>query len=104
MPLHPAESRGYRELYLTGRQAVKRLGRLAEAFDGAPTRDLLDKAAESISRLLDELGPLTARHDLHGGVTAQEAERTWGRCAGPSSTASWSETRRFGSRSRTSST
>jgi hypothetical protein len=71
MPLHPAENRGYRELYLTGRQAVKRLGRLAAAFDGTPTRDLLQRAAESISRLLDELGPLTARLNLHGGVTAQ---------------------------------
>lgn len=69
--LHPAENRGYRELYLSGRQAVKRLGRLAVAFDGTPTRDLLDKAAESISRLLAELGPLTARHDLHGGAVAQ---------------------------------
>jgi hypothetical protein len=69
--VHPAESRGYRELYLSGRQAVKRLGRLGAAFDGTPTRDLLDKAAESISRLLDEVQPLTARHDLYGGVTAQ---------------------------------
>jgi hypothetical protein len=69
--LHPAENRGYRELYLTGRQAVKRLGRLAAAFDATPTRELLDKAAESIARLLEELGPLTARHDLHGGVAAQ---------------------------------
>ncbi len=71
MPLHPAENRGYRELYLTGRQAVKRLGRLAVAFDGSPTRELLDKAADSISRLLEELDPLTAQHDLHGGVAAQ---------------------------------
>ena len=71
MPLHPAENRGYRELYLTGRQTVKRLGRLAVAFDGSPARELLDKAADSISRLLEELGPLTARHDLHGGVAAQ---------------------------------
>ncbi|MEK6325994.1 MAG: hypothetical protein AABM66_00505 [Actinomycetota bacterium] len=71
MPLHPAENRGYRELYLTGRQTVKRLGRLALAFDGSPARELLEKAADSISRLLEELGPLTARHDLHGGVAAQ---------------------------------
>lgn len=71
MPVHPAENRGYRELYLTGRQAVKRLGRLAVAFDGSPAGELLDKATESISRLLDELGPLTAEHDLHGGVAAQ---------------------------------
>jgi hypothetical protein len=71
VPLHPAENRGYRELYLTGRQAVKRLGRLAAAFDGSPAGELLDKAAGSISRLLEELGPLTARQDLHGGVAVQ---------------------------------
>jgi hypothetical protein len=71
MPLHPAENRGYRELYLTGNQAVKRLERLAGAFADSPMREKLDKAADSVSRLLDELGPLTARHDLHGGVTAQ---------------------------------
>ncbi len=71
VPIHPAESRGYRELYLTGRQAAKRLGRLAEAFRDTPTRDLLDKAAQSIATMLDELGPMTARRDLYGGVTAQ---------------------------------
>ena len=71
MPLHPAENRGYRELYVTGGQAVKRLGRLAVAFQGSPAGELLDKASDSISQLLDELGPLTAQHDLHGGVAAQ---------------------------------
>ena len=71
MPLHPAENRGYRELYLTGRQTVNRLDRLIAAFADTPAGELLDKAAESISRLLEELGPLTARHDLHGGVAAQ---------------------------------
>lgn len=71
MPLHPAENRGYRELYVTGRQAVKRLGRLAIAFEGSPAGELLEKASESVSGLLEELGPLTAQHDLHGGVAAQ---------------------------------
>jgi hypothetical protein len=71
VPLHPAENRGYRELYVTGRQTVTRLGRLAPAFDGTPTGKLLDKAADSISALLDELAPLTARYDLHGSVASQ---------------------------------
>jgi len=71
VPLHPAENRGYRELYLTGGQAVKRLKRLAAAFEGSSTREVLDKAAASVSRMLDELGPLTARHDLYGEVAAQ---------------------------------
>jgi hypothetical protein len=80
--LHPAENRGYRELYLTGRQAAKRLGRLALAFDGTSGRQPLDKAADSLSRLLEELGPLTARHDLHGGVAAQGAGANLGAVRG----------------------
>jgi len=71
MPLHPAENRGYRELYVTGRQAAKRLGRMALSLDGTDAREPLDKAVESLGKLLDELGPLTARHDLHGDIAAQ---------------------------------
>ena len=71
MPLHPAENRGYRELYVTGRQAAKRLGRMALSLDGTDAREPLDKATESLGKLLDELGPMTARHDLHGEVAAQ---------------------------------
>jgi hypothetical protein len=69
--LHPAENRGYRELYVTGRQAAKRLGRMALSLDGTDAREPLDKAAESLGKLLDELGPMTARHDLYGDVAAQ---------------------------------
>src|SRR5919198_3169387 len=71
MPLHPAENRGYRELYLTGRQTVKRLGRMGSALAGTSAREPLDKAASAIDQLLSELGPLTARHDLHGDLAAQ---------------------------------
>jgi len=71
VPLHPAENRGYRELYVTGRQAAKRLGRMALSFDGTDAREPLDKATESLGKLLDELGPLTARHDLYGDIAAQ---------------------------------
>ena len=70
MSLHPAQNRGYRELYLTARQTIKRLERLASAFGGS-TRELLEKTVSSISRLLEELQPLTARYDLHGDVAAQ---------------------------------
>ena len=71
MPLHPAENRGYRELYVTGRQAAKRLGRMALSLDRTDAREPLDRAAESLGKLLDELGPMTARHDLYGDVAAQ---------------------------------
>jgi hypothetical protein len=78
VPLHPAENRGYRELYVSGRAAQKRLGRLALALDGDQTREPVDKAAESLGKLLDELGPLTARHDLHGNITAQGGGANFG--------------------------
>ena len=45
VPLQPAENRGYRELYLTGSQTMKRLGRLAAAFDGTPARELLGRGS-----------------------------------------------------------
>ena len=71
VPLHPAENRGYRELYLIAGQAIKRLDRIAAAFGGTDVRPTLDRAAERLNRLLEELAPMTARHDLHGGVAAQ---------------------------------
>ena len=71
MPMHPAENRGYRELYLTGRQLVGRWTRLAEALDGAAAAEPVSKAADSVEKMLAELAPLTARHDLHGNIAAQ---------------------------------
>jgi hypothetical protein len=68
--LHPAENRGYRELYLTGRQLVQRWTRLADAL-GDPAAEPLRKAAGSVGEMLSELEPLTARHGLHSGVAAQ---------------------------------
>jgi len=70
MSMHPAESRGYRELYLTGRQLIARWRRLGEALPASSAEPVL-KAADSVERLLEELDPLTARHDLHGNVAAQ---------------------------------
>jgi hypothetical protein len=81
MPLHPAENRGYRELYLTGRQTSKRLERLAAAFGGT-TGELLEKTVGSVSRLLEELEPFTARYDLHGDVAAQGAGANLGTVRG----------------------
>jgi len=78
VPLHPAENRGYRELYLSARAAQKRLGRLALALDGTDAREPVDKATDSLGKLLEELGPLTARHDLYGNVAAQGGGGTFG--------------------------
>ncbi|HYX78391.1 MAG TPA: hypothetical protein VE727_03440 [Solirubrobacterales bacterium] len=81
VPLHPAENRGYRELYLTGRQTVKRLERLGAAFGGT-TRELLEKTVGSVTRLLEELVPLTAPYDLYGDVAAQGAGANLGTVRG----------------------
>ena len=80
--LHPAENRGYRELYLAGGQATKRLSRVAAAFEAGDARQELDGAVEAIGRLLDELGPLTAEHDLHGDLAAQGGGATLGAVRG----------------------
>ena len=68
--MHPAENRGYRELYLTGRQLVARWRRLGDAL-GPPSSEPVLKGADSVDGMLAELEPLTARHDLHGNVAAQ---------------------------------
>jgi hypothetical protein len=78
VPLHPAENRGYRELYVSARAAAKRLSRLGLALNGTDAREPVDKAAESLGKLLEELGPLTARHDLYGNVTAQGGGANFG--------------------------
>jgi hypothetical protein len=69
--MHPAENRGYRELYLTGRQLAQRWGRLADALAETPAAEPLRKTADSVDALLTELEPLTARHNLYGKVAAQ---------------------------------
>jgi hypothetical protein len=71
--LHPAEHRGYRELYLTSRQLLVHWEHLAEAFEDTPVAASLSRGAGVVRELLDELGPRTERHDLYGGPAAQGA-------------------------------
>jgi hypothetical protein len=71
VPLHPAENRGYRELYLTSRQLSSRWGRLADLLGDDPAAEPMQKTAESVERMLEELEPLTARHGLYGKLAAQ---------------------------------
>lgn len=71
MALHPAENRGYRELYLTGRHLVERWRRLAEAVARSDAHGALSGAAEAVDEMLAELEPLTAEHDLYGRLAAQ---------------------------------
>jgi hypothetical protein len=71
--LHPAEHRAYRELYLTGRQLLVRWSRLSEALVDTPVAGSLERGAETVGRLLEELEPRTAAHGVFGGPSAQGA-------------------------------
>jgi hypothetical protein len=70
MPLHPAEHRGYRELFLSAQEAQTRLSRLAGHLDD-DARPAVEKADATLSGLLDELKPALARYDLHGELAAR---------------------------------
>ena len=70
MTLHPAENRGYRELYLSAREAQTRLDRLAEALPEAAAKPVT-KATAALRDLVAELRPATAEHDLHGELAAE---------------------------------
>ena len=71
MALHPAENRGYRELYLTGRQLAGRWSKLADAVPGTAAAEMLRKTAASVDTMLSELEPVTARQGLHSRLAAQ---------------------------------
>ena len=70
MPLHPAENRGYRELFLTAQEAQTRLSRLAEHLDDEP-RAAVEKADAALSEMLTEIEPALARYDLHTELAAR---------------------------------
>lgn len=69
--LHPAESRGLRELYLFARHVVHHWTELAGRLPDSPLADLLTRGADSARSLLHELGPATAAYDLYGQPAAQ---------------------------------
>jgi hypothetical protein len=69
-PLHPAEHRGYRELYLAARRLTVHWGRLARFLAGEPGGEALRAGARDATELLDELAPLLAARDLHARPAA----------------------------------
>jgi hypothetical protein len=70
MPLHPAEHRGYRELFLTAQEAQTRLERVADHFGDEPAAAIA-KAHAALADMLDELTPALARYDLHAEHAAR---------------------------------
>lgn len=70
MTLHPAENRGYRELFLTAREAETRLDRLAEVLD-AESAQALRRATASLDEMVLEARAAVAPHDLHSELAAE---------------------------------
>lgn len=70
MSLHRAEHRGYRELYLSAREAQTRLDRLAESLPEDAAGPVA-KASAALGELVDELRPATAKHDLYAELAAE---------------------------------
>lgn len=71
MALHPAEGRGYRELYFAGKAAVRQLTGIAPAYEEGSAETALVDAAAAITEMLTELRPITARHDLYSQLAAE---------------------------------
>lgn len=69
--LHPAENRGYRELYAFTQQLVDRWSRLARRLDDHDAVTALERGAESGRRLLGEMAERTATYGLHGWPAAR---------------------------------
>ncbi len=65
--LHPAQNRGFRELYAATRHVVNHYRALGQRLD----EPALHEAETAARRLLDELRDPTVRYDLHGGPAAQ---------------------------------
>ena len=76
MALHPAENRGYRELYAYSRQLAEHWRALSAALADPDLTKVLDRGAAAADDLIEELAPLTARHDLHGKPAAQGAGKS----------------------------
>jgi hypothetical protein len=71
--LHPAESRGYRELYAFTRQVVDHWSALRDRFPEPLQAGALDAGVKGARDLIGELEPLTAARGLHGRPAAQGA-------------------------------
>ena len=70
--LHPAQNRGFRELYAATRHVVNHYRALAHTLDV----DALHEGAATARRLLDDLQRATRRYDLHGFPAAQNVGAT----------------------------
>src|SRR3954453_9937173 len=71
MELHPAENRGYRELYAFARNIVVHWPKLAERVAGSSAEGPLRDGAASAEQLLSDLEGRTPEYGLYGKPAAQ---------------------------------
>lgn len=71
MTLHPAENRGYRELYAFTRSIADHWPKLAERMAGSSAERPLREGAGAAQELLHELEQRTPDYGLHGKPAAQ---------------------------------
>ena len=69
--LHPAENRGYRELYATARGIATHWSKLAEQFAGSSAEKPLRDGADRVTELLTELEATTPEYGLYGKPAAE---------------------------------
>lgn len=73
MPLHPAENRGYRELYGLARALVRHWPVVGQRIGPGAAADALGDGVTVARKLLAELPEVTERYDLHAGPAAHGA-------------------------------
>ena len=71
MALHPAENRGYRELYAFARQVADHWPKLAERMAGSSAEQPMRAGAATASELLAALESMTPQYGLYGKPAAQ---------------------------------
>jgi hypothetical protein len=69
--LHPAQNRGFRELYASASQLAEHWTRLAGHLAGSEAAAALERGAAKARALVAELEPTTAKFDLYGQPAAQ---------------------------------
>src|SRR5437773_8357936 len=71
MSLHPAENRGYRELYAYARNVASHWPKLADQLAGSSAEKPLREGAEAVGALLAELETTTPEYGLYGKPAAE---------------------------------
>jgi hypothetical protein len=104
MELHPAENRGYRELYAFARNLAVYWPKLADRMGGSSAVTVLRNGAAAAEELLRDLEGRTPDYGLYGKPAAQSLGANIARARRDVRDASSSATRRCGWRYRICST